>query len=164
MPAHLRAAAPQEMLLSWEAPEFIKYAKDAKTWTRGVLLFFGAIAVVFLVSKNILGALLMAICGFTLALYAVKEPRVMAFGISARGLCIGEKIHPFETLQSFWIFYDPPEVKELSIQTKNFFGTYLKVPLGSMNPIEVRKTLLTFLPEIEQKESNFDVIARRLRF
>jgi hypothetical protein len=106
--------------------------------------------------------LLLAI--FLIIIYALKEPRLLNLSITPLGIKIDKSLYKFSDISSFWIFYDPPEVKEISFKQKKAFFPYLFVPLGNTDPNQVRKILLKFLPEKKQKESIADNIGRILRF
>ena len=81
-----------------------------------------------------------------------------------KGLKIDENIYAFDHLKSFWIFYDPPEIKFLSIESKKIFMPRIIIPIADENPNKIREFLLKYLPEIEQRESLIDILARRLRY
>jgi len=84
--------------------------------------------------------------------------------ISGQGVQINNRLFPYETLQSFWIFYRPGDIKEVSFRSQKIVMTHIKVPLGNQDPNTVRKLLLEFLPEKPQKELLIDTITRVLRF
>jgi hypothetical protein len=149
--------------LEWIAPEFIKYKRD-KNWfiLPGVVAL--ALVAIAIILKNFLFTVGIIIAAFVVYFYAVKEPRKIKFSISGKGVRVDNRIFPFEDLKSFWIFYNPPEIKELSIRSKKMFIPYIKIPLGDQNPAEVRKLLLRFIPERKHNESAVDTWARKLRF
>ncbi len=149
--------------IEWTASEFIKYKRD-KSWFILPGLVALALAVIAIILKNFLFTVGIIIAAFVIYLYAVKEPRKIKFSISGKGIQIDKQIFPFEDLKSFWIFYNPPEIKELSVRSKKMFIPYIKLPLGDQNPAEVRKLLLRFIPERKHQESAVDTWTRRLRF
>ncbi|KKU49315.1 MAG: hypothetical protein UX68_C0001G0063, partial [Parcubacteria group bacterium GW2011_GWA2_46_9] len=68
-------------------------------------------------------------------------------------------------LKSFWIIYEPPEVKMLYFDFKNAWRPRLPIPLQDENPIEVRRLLLKYLEEDLSRESEptSDALSRLLR-
>ena len=94
----------------------------------------------------------------------VPETHTYSFRITPRGIEIGEKLFKFEDLESFWIFYDPPEIKELAVRRKGLLVPELIIPLKNQDPVMVRRALITFLSESEQKYSAFDLFLRRIGF
>ncbi len=149
--------------ISWSASEYENSAKSGEWyWTLGILTV--ALAVATLLLKNILFASFIVLAGFTAALYGAKKPRMIQFSVSAKGVKIGDKIYPHETLKSFWIKYDPPRKKELEIISKKLFMPRLILPLADADPNEIRAILIRALKEEEVKDSLADIIAERLGF
>lgn len=159
--SQIKKVTPQK--IEWTAPEFEKY-KKSKSW----FVWLGFLALVFIIIalllKNFLFLILIALAAFAVYLYATKEPRKIKFSISGKGIQVDQNIYKFEDLKSFWIFYEPPEIKELSLRSKKTFMPYIKIPLADQDPVKVRKLLLKFLPERKHKESIIDEWARKSRF
>ncbi len=149
--------------IEWTAPEFEQYQKS-KSW----YIITGAIAgILFLIAiftKNLLFALMVALSYFIITTYASKKPREIKLAITPKGIKIEKTLYSFENLRSFWLFYDPPEVKELSLRSKKSIMPYIKLPLGEQDPIEIRQVLIKYLPEKKHKESLTDNLARQIKF
>lgn len=149
--------------IAWDAPEYIYVEKTADWyWSLGIIT--AALAGIAIWQGNFLFALIALVGGFAVALYAVRKPRTIHISISIRGIEIDSRIYPYESLDSFWIFYHPGGVKELSIMSEKMFMPRIPAPLGAIDPNDVRELLLEFLPEKRQEESLVDVITRRLGF
>jgi len=149
--------------LKWSAPEFTHYNKD-KSWFIITGLIAGGLFLWALSTKNLLFALLIGLSYFSITVFALKKPREINLAITAKGIEIDKTFYEFDNLKSFWIFYEPPQIKELSLRSKKTIMPYIKIPLGEQNPVEVRQTLLKYLPERRHKESLIDNLARSLRF
>lgn len=153
----------QNVLYEWSALEFEKREKDVY-WYSTLAIVSAALAIFFLFTKNYLGALVTVLLAALIYVYSQKDPRTIRFAITPLGVKANEDLHPFEELISFWIFYEPGEIKELSIRTRRLASPYLGLPLGNTNPIEIRKILLRFLPEKKQEEPVANILARKLGF
>lgn len=149
--------------IEWTAPEFKKY-KKGKKWFVLPVLIASVVIIAAILLKNLLLVIATILTVFVVYIYAKKEPRKIKFSISGNGVQIDQVVYKFEDLKSFWIFYEPPEVKEISIRSKKAFMPYIKIPLNDQNPAEVRRLLLKFLPEKRHKESVIDEWARRSGF
>ena len=156
-----KADAPAK--LEWTASEFVKYKRD-KNWFILPGLVALALVAIAIILKNFLFTVGIIIAAFVVYFYATKEPRKIKFSISGKGIRVDNRIFPFEDLKSFWIFYNPPELTELSVRSKKMFMPYIKIPLGDQNPAEVRKLLVRFIPERKHNESVVDTWARKLKF
>ena len=149
--------------IEWIAPEFEQYEKS-KSWFITTGLIAGALFLLAIFTKNLLFALMIALAYFVISTYASKKPREIKLSITPKGIKIEQTLYNFENLRSFWLFYDPPEVKELSIRSKKTIMPYIKIPLGEQDPVEVRQMLIKYLPERKHKESLVDNLARQIRF
>ena len=129
----------------------------------GITALFGiALIAYFAFIENYLAAFFFFFAGMLVA-YAIyqRKPREVVCKIRAQGVQVNRDLYPYETLKSFWIFYDPPHHQELSIRShKAFTGGYIKIPLGDEDPVKIREILTKFLPERKQEEALVDVFAR----
>ena len=155
--------APDAALLVWEALEFESSSSSAALLLiAGVLLAIGGVIAFFF--KNFSFALLLLIAAGLVISYAYRTPRKIRFRISARGIEIGGKLYEFESLRSFWIFYEPPLSKELSLVSKKVLLPIIRAPLNGLDPLRLRQILLRFLKEEKHEESVIDILAKRLGF
>jgi len=155
--------AERSKKIKWTTLEFEKHEKGKK-W----FIFLGLISLVFVIIaaifNNFLLSIIIILATFILFVYAKKEPRKINFIIDGRGIKIDNKLYKYKEIKSFWMFYEPPEVKELSIRSNKAFMPYIKIPLSKQNPAEIRRFLLRFLPEREHRESIIEAWMRRIRF
>jgi len=149
--------------IEWQAPEFTYYPKNRSWLVASALIALGLI-IWGILTYNFLFVLLMLLGYFSVIVYALKKPRLLRLTLTPKGVKVGKMIYPFENLKSFCIFYQPPLIKELSLQSKKKFIPYIKIPLGEANVDEVRKFLLKYLPEKKHRESLIDDLARSLKF
>jgi hypothetical protein len=149
--------------LEWTAPEFEYYHKD-KSWLVMVGLIAAGLFLWALLTKNIIFALLIGLSYFATMAYGLKKPAPVKLVVTSQGIKINQTLYEFDNLKSFWIFYQPPQVREISLRSKKTIMPYIKLPLGEQNPVEVREVLLKYLPERKHKESLIDNFARSLKF
>jgi len=149
--------------IEWKAPEY-EYIKKSPDWFWAV----GIITVGLLVSafflKSFLFGFLVLLAGFSIALYGAKKPNIVSFSIGPRGIKIREILYEYENLKKFWINYDPPQKKELLIESKKTLMPHIIIPLANENPKKIRDYLLQFLKEEKIEESLIMTIARLLKF
>lgn len=149
--------------LQWSAPEFNYYSKG-RNW----IIVSGVVAVVLLLpaiwTANFLFCLLIVLSYFSLMAYAFKKPRQIEIAITPRGVKTAGNFYQFDALKSFWIFYEPPELKEISLLSKKLTSSHIRIPLGEQNPVEARSVLIRYIPEKKQEESLIDILARNVGF
>ncbi|MEA2113443.1 MAG: hypothetical protein U9P63_02185 [Patescibacteria group bacterium] len=149
--------------LEWSAPEFF-YFEKSEIWFVVSGLITLALFVLALWTRNILFALLIILGYISITAYAIKKPRNIAINIGPQGIKIDNTLYPYDNLKSFWIFYEPPELKEISVLSRKKIMPHIKIPLGNQDPNEAKKVLIQYLRKKKQDESLIDNIARQLRF
>lgn len=155
--------AGEAVLLAWEAPEFDYHPANGRLLTIiGALLAAGGIAAAFF--GNFLFAALLVISGGLIFSHAARRPRTLSLRVTSRGIWADDRRYEFGQLKSFWIFYDPPLTKDLSMISHKTLLPAVRVPLGDLDPVRLREILLPFLREEKQDESLIDVVAKRLGF
>lgn len=154
---------PQKTEIVWETPEYLYYPKSPDWyWAVGIISL--ALVIIAIFTGNLLFAILAIVAGFTIALWGARKPKKITLCLGGSGIRINERLYHYQELISFWIHYNPPAIKEISILTKSTFLPYLRIPIGNENPAEIRALLTRFLPEKIQEESLVDIVARVLKF
>lgn len=147
------------ILMSWKAPEFIYYEKTTQ-WYFIMGLVGIALTLYAIFTKNPIMAITFGLIFIVIFIYAEKKPLILQYSLTPKGIKMQDRIYYFNYLESFWIFYNPLDVKFISIKSRKTFMPLIRIPLGKANPLEARKILLKYLPEEEQQESIIDIIAR----
>jgi len=147
--------------IKWSAPEFEKKEKS-KLWFIIIAIIISAFIIIAFLYKNYTFISLLILSFICIYIYAKKEPRTIDFSLTAKGVTIEDKIYAYQELKSFWIFYDPPRLKTLSLQHKKFFMPHTCIPIANQNPSLIRAYLLKYIPEIEQEESLLDIINEKI--
>jgi len=164
VPAQPRPAETNETKeFSWEALEYERNPKE-KSWFLIPAIIAIGLGLFGVFTDNYLFTILVILCFFTFYVYANKPPRMIKFKIDVKGIEIDNRQHDYSSLRSFWIFYDPPVEKIISLRSKKTFFPYLRLNLADENPAEIRKFLLKFLPERKHRESIIDIWMRRIGF
>lgn len=149
------------VLFHWRAPEFEVYKRSRK-WYLAAVLILTAIIIFALVSNSPIMAITFILIGFVGYIHLEKNPRVLDFMVTIDGIAAGNEIYEFDTIRSFWIFYDPPYVKIISLSTKNKIFPYIHIPIHHEDPVKIRELLLKFIPEARQEPNLVDTIERML--
>ncbi|MBU1730396.1 hypothetical protein KJ557_02480 [Patescibacteria group bacterium] len=148
--------------ISWEAPEYLYREKSSDWfWSVGIIAFAGVVSAYMF--GNVLLAILILLCGFTLALFGAKKPRVISFSISRKGVRVESILYPFQNLESFWILEKEHE-NILLLKSHKMLTQQIVVPLGDTDPDQVQMFLEDFIPGEEENESLAERIMDRLGF
>jgi len=150
-------------LLKWEAFEY-EYIPKSNNWFWSIGIVAISVAFASILLGNMLFAILVMIAALTIILYGVKRPKKVMFSFTGRGLQIDSRLFPYENLRSFWIHYEPPVKKHLTVEPKKLFMPNMLIPLGNTDPNIIREHLLKFLKEERREESITQTISRLLGF
>lgn len=152
----------RDVLHSWEAPEFEVYERDRR-WYIIATLILAAIIIYALISNSPIMAITFILIGIVGFIYIQKEPRILEFSITHEGILAGNELYEFDNISSFWIFYEPPERKIISLHMKGKLVPFIHIPVHNENPVELRHILMDFIPEVKQEPSLVDAAERILR-
>lgn len=148
-------------LISWQAPEYEHQPKSV-LWFVAFFIIMGALIFLGVWWRSLTMIILILLGGGLIVFFSLREPVSRKFSLLPSGIKIDQELYKFSEFKSFWIFYDPPEVKEISFRRNALFSPKLIIPLADQDPSTVRKILLNYLPEKKEKESVTDNIARKL--
>jgi len=154
---------PKEVVREWKAYEFSYYEKSRLWFLTGGIIFFLLVGY-FVITKQIITSLTFLLLGITIYIFSLKKPRLIDCQINRQGIVADRNFYLFKDLVSFWIFYEPPDFKVISLKHKKLYLPFIQIPIGDEDPMVLRKILLGYLPEEEQEESFSDKMARYLRF
>ena len=151
--------------MQWTAPEYKQYDRP-KSWYLALLLIAGGLIVYSLITANYLLVIITVILAVIVNSITRNNPKDLDIAVTTKGVKIGEKLYTFtEDLNSFWILYDPPELKTLNFKRQQRFMPEISIQLEKQNPLKLREFLLEYLEEeIEKEEHMADQISRKLGF
>jgi len=118
--------------IEWQAPEYADRGHGPDWfWALGIICVSVAIAAV--IYNNYLFAILVLLAGATLAMFAVRKPKIVTYSITQQGVALGEQFHPWRELDSFGIDLRRKEEKKLVIQSKKVLTPYIILPLKDID-------------------------------
>ena len=165
--AEKRAAAAfsrgPEVYVEWEALEYEHIPKE-KNWFIAGGIVAGALVIFALITQNWFFAVFMVLASFVVFIYAVRPPKHISAAVLSGGVRFNHRLFDFDDLRSFWIFYEPGGMKELSLESRKTIMPHIRIPLGDTDPVEVRSILTRFIPEEKQEEAFADIISRIVGF
>lgn len=162
---------PEDILLKWEATE--THEADP-VWQIGAIIFISLAALFFAFEGNYFGVALIIISLLLLIILPYQKEKKEII-ISNKGILIDKELFPWDKLESFWIFEDPPE---LYIKNNKGAISLLDIPIsegdgllsegdrtkqsGKNNREKIKEEITKFLPEEELERSFIDTVAKKL--
>jgi hypothetical protein len=121
----------------WEAYEHHHLEKKSDWfWILGIITITSAV-VSILLGNTLLGILIL-IAGALVAILASREPKIISYAVTQRGLRIDEKLFPYTTLEAFCIDEEGTFGPQLLVRSEKMFMPLLILPLpeDAMDDIE----------------------------
>jgi hypothetical protein len=89
----------------WSALEYEEKERSPDWfWALGIIVVTGALASI--IFGNYFFAILLVLAGALLGFYALRDPEMVTYELNIKGLKIGSRLYPFESIQAFWIQAD----------------------------------------------------------
>jgi hypothetical protein len=150
-----------KILHQWRAPEFEVYEKSARWYLIAFIFMVALIAYALIINAPIMAItfILLGIVGY---IHAQKDPRVITFTVTSEGIIADKEMYPYENINSFWIFYEPPYTKTISLHTKASMLPYVHIPIQDEDPAFLHELLSQYIPEIKQETRFVDTLERVL--
>ncbi len=144
--------------MEWQV---LEYPHDPKHpnwfWLLGGAVIVGAIVAVLF--KNFLLAILIVLGGFTSMMFGARRPEVIRCALSDKGITIKNRLYLYEQLKSFWVDAEHPVEPRIIIEAKKMFLPHILIPLGEgVSAEQVRSYLARFLTEEKHEHSLIDII------
>lgn len=137
--------------ITWEAPAHQHFEKTGDWfWALGIVVLSAGIAAFFF--GNFLLAILILVAGGIMALLANREPEMVAYAVTSRGLRVGDRLYPYSTLEAFYIDEDHEHGPQLFARSKKLFMHLITMPIPEENIEDIEDILETKLPEEEIEE------------
>lgn len=149
-------------LIHWQGPEYEHYPKE-KTWYAVATVILSAIIVYALVTNSPIMAITFVLIGIVGYIQLERFPRVLDFRVTTDGVMAGNELYEYDNIKSFWIFYEPPHTKILSLHTDALLTPYIHIPVHQIDPVKLRDILMEYVPEVKQKPTLVDTLERLLR-
>jgi hypothetical protein len=150
--------------LTWDAPEFIEYKKN-KSWHIGFILISAALLIFAFYSQSPITIIAFVLLIIVSYIFSNQKPRQARHSITSSGIIIGSVLYPYKNIKTFWILYDPPNVKTLNFETTAYLSNQVSIELGNQDPILVKFFLSRYLIEdLNRGESLTDTLSRTVKF
>jgi hypothetical protein len=148
--------------LKWQAPEYHHYQRSTDWfWAVGIITI--SIAVLAFIFHNALFGILILISASILIFFVLRQPEDIEYEISKKGITIGKELHPYLTLESFWVENRTAEPK-IILHSKKALMPYLIIPIHEDDADEMEMVLREFLEEKELVEPTSHKIMEYLGF
>lgn len=150
-----------EVLMHWQAPEHEPLELGPRSRTVVTLLLIAIIAYALYTDSPLMAItfILIGVVGY-LSLY--REPRVLSFLVTSKGIIAGTEFYAFDSIESFFVYREPPFENILSIRTTGKLVPYVHIPVRPQDIDIIRDTLDDFIPEEKHEPGLVDTLEKLL--
>jgi hypothetical protein len=140
----------REILFSWQAPEFETFEREKRWYLWAALILLVIIGYATYTNSPVM-AITFILIGVVGYIYLNKEPRILDFQITTKGIIAGKDLYDFESVDSFWIFENSTQLDILSLHIKNRLTPFIHIPFYEENSPQIRSILIEYIPEEKQE-------------
>jgi len=157
-------AEVEKDLLNWQFPEYQEHHHSKRWWT-----VFGVIGIALMLfailNGNFLFALILIMVAAIIIFRHYHEAEEVTFRATEQGIEVDSKFYQWRDIKSFWLAYEPPQVKTLILEFNSSLRPHMSIALQEQNPLEVRDILGEYIEEDLERESEptSDALGRILK-
>lgn len=149
--------ATSAQTIEWEALEH-HHVEKGSDWYLALGIVATVASALAIFFGNVLFAIVIALGALLMAIVSMREPGIISFAVTPRGVRVDDRLYPFATLSSFCIDEEHPHGPHLLLKSTGLFSTLLVIPLPPEEVERVDDALAARLAEEHMEES----IAHRL--
>lgn len=142
----------------WKSLEH-HHTEKSDDWFWGIGIVAVGTAILSIYFNNLLFALIILLGAFASILHAHTPPKILDYGVTRKGIRVGDRIYPYSDLESFWII-DEEINDRILFRSRKHFMPLIIIPFDSTrtNPEELSDFLLDYLDEEELAEPFMQVL------
>lgn len=147
----------------WTAAEFIEHDKSPAWFLAMVGISVAAIGIVYLITRDPMNALLVAIAAVLFGVAAGRPPRHMQYAVNDHGISIGRKFFDYSNFRSFSVIDEGITRSIMLMPLKRFMPT-LTLYYDLDDEQRIGDVLADHLPFAQHELQLTEKLMRRIRF
>ncbi len=152
-----------QIFAEWQTLEHGHEHEMSSNVFTGAVVTLIAIVAYAIYTNSPLMAIVFILIGMIGYLSLNREPEMIRFTITTKGISTGREFYEYGHLRSFWILSDHPDIpKELVIETSGALVSRILIPLADQDVDAIRSFLVTCLAEKKYEPSLIDTLGRIL--
>lgn len=137
--------------IRWRAYEH-EHIERGRDWYWALGIFAFCSALLSALFGNVLFGILILVAAATLGIMAKTPPPLVEFELSDRGIRVGETMHRYEEILSYWVEDHDVETPILLVDTVKWMSPNLVIPLHDVDARLVRAYLAERAQETPMRE------------
>ena len=137
--------------MRWRAYEHEHFERGGDWfWALGIIAVSAALTSILF--DDVLFGLLIVLAAVVIGMLARRPPTLHEFELTNRGIKVGDTMHSYDEVISFWV-EEEGERPTLLVDTIKFMSPNLIIPLEGVDPVHVRAFLRERAHEVPMQES-----------
>ncbi len=149
--------------VGWSASEFINHQKSTSWYAILAVVGIGASVLIFLVTHDVVSAVLVAIVALTLGYLGSRQPRVLDYKVDTTGIYVGPRFYPYALFKSFSIVDEGPISSIMLLPLKRFMP-FITIYFSPDDEDKIADLLGQYLPFEHREHDAIDKLMRKIRF
>ena len=137
--------------IRWRAYEH-DHIERTSDWFWALGIFAVCCALISVLLGNFFFGILILIAATTIGILAQSPPPLTEFELSDRGIRVGDTLHRYEEILSFWVEDHDVDPPILLVDTTKWLSPNLVIPIPDLDPKLVRAYLVERAEEVPMKE------------
>jgi len=149
--------------ISWTASEFIAHNKSAGWYIAFGLAAILVAAVTYLLTRDVVSAVVIIIVGAALASFGARKPRQLQYALDGQGLKVGDRYFPLDSFRSFAVS-DEGAFSGIIFRPLKRFGQLITIYVDPADEEKIVDILSNRLPFDQKSTDAVDQFMKRIRF
>jgi hypothetical protein len=154
---------PDSQDLTWTASEYILHTKDAKWYLALAGVSAAMIALIYLLTRDVVSMAMVAVVVLLFAIMAGRPPRQLSYALRAGGIEIGQRFYPYSIFKSFAVV-DEGAFSSIAFLPLRRFGQVVSIYYDPKDEDAIVESISKHLPVDIHKLDAVDQLMRRIRF
>ncbi len=149
--------------ITWTASEYVSHEKTVSWFLSAGGATLALAAVIYLVTRELISTVVIAVLGAAFALFAARPPRVLDYALDHHGVQIGDRAYPFELFRSFSVLQEGA-MRYILLMPLQRFGIPITVYYDPADENQIIDMLGAILPREDRNPSPVDSLMHKIRF
>jgi hypothetical protein len=149
--------------VQWSASEYVAHEKSAGWYA----MFFGGsiviVALVFLITRDILAGIVVLLACAAISVYAGRKPGTNMYIVDEKGIQVQDKFHSFAEFRSFSVV-EEGAINSIWLKPLKRFAPVVVMYFSPDDEQKIIDVLANFLPHEERELDTIDRLSKKMRF
>ena len=155
--------APELDVIEWSASEFISHPKGMSWYVRLGIAAAVMTVVIFVITRNLLSALVVAMACMVLGVFAARQPATKRYRLTEDGVFVDDKYFSYANFKSFSVIEEGAIDCIWLRPIRRFFPT-IAMYFAPEDEDRIAMMLENFLPEEDRTHDLIDRAVKKIRF